>query len=151
VESNYGPWTVCRAFLNLFGFVILGLAWMWQVHHNATSHRDSLNTPSAYSRNIQQQYANFNGWWFEGKLPKDVTVTWGSAEGYMAITKGDDDRALSIEINPKYGVSEKQIAALEFHEMCHVAIWNEDSRSHGKKWQACMLRLAEQGAFENVW
>ena len=34
------------------------------------------------------------------------------------------------------------------HETCHIAV---KSGGHGPKWQACMHRLAREGAFDKLW
>jgi len=91
----------------------------------------------------------------ERLLPKDVILRYGPAvdvqgRSNMAITRMHDGRFIT-EFNPKYNQADTHLKMNMLHEQCHIATWGQEFDDHGPKFQACMLRLANQGAFNSLW
>lgn len=39
-----------------------------------------------------------------------------------------------------------------YHEMCHIANWKKHVvQDHGPRWENCMIKLAQAGAFRGIW
>jgi hypothetical protein len=113
-------------------------------------HRVVVETPEVNDTVLKQDYLDYNYGYFGNRLPKDTIVMLGPAYAY-----GRENLGLTvhwneyiIEINPKYHLTQKQADITLLHEMCHVANWG---KYHSPEWQACMLDLAEQGAFSDLW
>jgi hypothetical protein len=104
---------------------------------------------------LQTIYDQYNGWWFGDELPKDVILRYGPAvdvqgRSNMAITRMHYGRFIT-EFNPKYNQADTHLKMNMLHEQCHIATWGQEFDDHGPKFQACMLRLANQGAFNSLW
>ncbi len=103
---------------------------------------------------LNQWYFAFNHQYFQDELPNDVIITRTlNDDRFMALTFENSEH-YHIAINPKYNISTKSERIDLLHEMCHVQMFIENDYQlddHGSHWQACMHRLANQGAFENLW
>jgi hypothetical protein len=97
-------------------------------------------------------YADFNHKWFADRLPKDTIVTFGTCPipKVQACSYKDGNRYV-IHLIARYNQAPDQAHFNMLHEMCHLDNWNIKLDSHGPKWQACMLHLAEAGAFHDLW
>ncbi|VVB52798.1 SprT-like family protein [uncultured archaeon] len=111
-------------------------------------------TPRA---NMKKFYDGYNEEYFANSLP-DATVSWGdlTSIGDIAVTYLHKDGTIDIIVDRRKNPSTRQAQASLLHEMCHVATWPasdgpKDDPDHGAKHEACMLRLAEQGAMKGVW
>lgn len=108
----------------------------------------------AQDHDLGQWYAGYNHKYFQDELPKDVIISRTLADDrFMAITFYDNGR-YHIELNPKYNLSTKTERINLLHESCHIRIFiehDEEFDDHGPHWQACMHRLSDQGAFEDIW
>jgi hypothetical protein len=137
---------------------VLGCAALifWPVVWQLRVHKVNYKTKSAHvnpltEKELQGWYDGPNEKYFLNQLPA-AKVKWGdlTAQNMMGFTIRWDEKNFLIvvdrETNPTYSTAEFTIA----HEQCHVATWSEIT-SHGPKWQACMVRLAEQGAFAEIW
>ena len=99
---------------------------------------------------LQRIYSSVNDEYFSGKLPKDTTVEWGdlSNEDSMGLTLHRPGGGNLIILDPNANRIRRVAILTELHEICHVATQDFE---HGEKWQGCMLHLAEQGAFADLW
>jgi hypothetical protein len=106
-------------------------------------------------RYLANFYGGSNDVYFDGKLPKNVTVlyepnvSWNGDED-LGLTTNDYGTHYTIRINSYYVRDMKHGEMTMYHEECHLATWNEFNQ-HGPAWKQCMRRLAEQGAFDELW
>jgi len=100
-------------------------------------------------------YRGYNEKYFNNSLPQNVIISHNLHDDrFMAYTEHTADGWYHIEFNPKYEASTKQERFTLFHEQCHLEqmISGEvEFDDHGPKWQGCMHRLANEGAFEDLW
>ncbi len=101
-------------------------------------------------------YRGYNVVYFTNELPQTVMISHNLKDDrFMAVTSYDfNGNFYQIEFNIKYGPSPKQEKMTLLHEQCHLeqlVTGQMEFEDHGKKWQACMHRLANEGAFENLW
>ena len=105
-------------------------------------------------RDLDQWYRGYDHKYFQDELPQDVIISRTLADDrFMAITFYDSGH-YHIELNPKYNISTKSERINLLHESCHVEMFVEkedEFDDHGPHWQACMHRLSNQGAFEDLW
>jgi hypothetical protein len=106
---------------------------------------------------VQKWFDGLNEVYFNGTLaPTRVLYSSGPdgdsviGETFCDINPNGGVIACTIYINPKYNTVEAIAAETVIHESCHAAVYNE-YEDHGPRWQGCMKRLANQGAFEGVW
>lgn len=107
---------------------------------------------------LQQHYDDFNDDWFDGKLPP-ATVLYFSQNNTPDIGTEQDQSSPAaphamIFVNAYYDRDIREADFTLFHEMCHV--WADtygqpELSPHGSAWQGCMLHLALEGAFSNLW
>ena len=100
-------------------------------------------------------YEADNRVYFAGKLPP-VTVWLGenndSLMGMVLTVDGETYIAIDSRYNP--AGQEEEITLL--HEMCHEEAGNEyepvsgELLAHGPRWHACMHRLMNEGAFDEL-
>jgi len=90
---------------------------------------------SAGSQGLAALFDALNGRHFGGRLPKYRVVC--SRLPGLCSGKDDEDRHL---IRLSGGLSPEMRRRILLHEMCHIGI-----PGHGTRWQARMLRLADQG------
>ena len=153
MKSNYSRWTWARVTVNFLGFALLGLLWHHQVHHAA--HKDT-SSFQLVQPDLQTLYDQYNRGWFEEKLPI-LPVTWiddASDKAPMAVTHGTKTEPDSIEMNRAFLPAQVETELYLFHEMCHVETWVASHKlkdQHGEYFQSCMRRLADEGAFNDLW
>lgn len=98
---------------------------------------------------LKRWFRRYNRRYFDGTLPSDVRIS------YCWVTKAhgncslDPDGKFHIRINPdSTGTREGRRFTL-LHEMVHVKLW--PVCTHGKAFDAEMLRLAKAGAMRGLW
>ena len=105
---------------------------------------------------LQSEYKETNKQYFNNKLPPvkivfikhllasdkepSMASTWCNPQGLNC----------DIEIDPDKNKINRVMMMTLYHETCHIFLWVKQA-DHGPKFQSCMLRLAEQGAFEDYW
>ncbi len=94
--------------------------------------------------NLSRLFDELNLRFFGGRLPKYrvVPALHFVGEGYSA-TDGVCDDARRI-ILLRRGLDPVKVRRVLLHEMCHAGLPKRDG-SHGRRWQARMLRAAEMG------
>jgi hypothetical protein len=97
----------------------------------------------AYS--LETAYRYYNRKYFNNELPNppEVIVRWGNIK-ILGYQEGDE-----IVINRRHRRQSIWRMTL-LHEMCHLATPSARTH-HGKEFQAKMLALAQQGAFNKLW
>jgi hypothetical protein len=107
--------------------------------------------------NLRQWYAGFNESKFYGELPDNTEVVWADLREFeamgMTVPEGP---GFKIELDPHYIQAPTTAQETLIHEMCHVEDSyvehdDEDSFTHGPKWEACMIRVAVHGGFRGIW
>ena len=107
-------------------------------------------------------YRGYNEVYFQNELPNTVYITHDLTDDrYMAVTDRLPLGVYHINFNVKYGYTPIPggISVIELrnllHESCHVQVFIEEKEDefddHGPKWQSCMHRLANMGAFNALW
>jgi SprT-like family protein len=100
---------------------------------------------------LMKFYEDGNRQYFDNKLPHNTIVSFDTPEHEnSAATTAEHDGHFVIRIDPKINNIWQMAEMTEYHEMCHVETFTELDE-HGPKWQACMHRLANAGAFDNLW
>jgi hypothetical protein len=105
------------------------------------------------SHDPQVWYAEFNEEFFWNSLPKNTKVELVTDLGENLGTTRclDFHYQCIIQIEERGNPEEVEQKITELHEMCHVATWHQQDDPHGSKWKACMHRIADRGAFDNLW
>ncbi len=120
-----------------------------------------INSADADS-DLQAWYNGYNQKYFQHELPEagsfsppDVIIDFRLNDpDKMGVTVfGSVDGYIHMSFNPAFIKSTKTLRLTMLHEMCHIEGFVEDVHEldHGPKWQGCMHRLANQGAFEELW
>jgi SprT-like family len=111
-------------------------------------------TPKPPSQ-LQEDYSRFNSAWFAGGLPVNVIVEYTATPYKLHVMGLTDvvDGHFVIYIDPKYHADSKAADMTLFHEICHIRVWDAAvaGDEHGAPWKACMVQLAEKGAFDGLW
>lgn len=96
-------------------------------------------------------YDLFNEQYFNKRLPSSrmVDVRFGLAHGNLGETSICPG-GYYIEVNRRLNPADKQVYMTLLHEECHIATWGEIAKD-GPKWQSCMHKLADEGAFDTLW
>lgn len=97
---------------------------------------------------LQRAYCYYNRKYFGNNLPSlsQVSIKWGDIE-VMGFQSGP-----RIVINQKDRSRDRVWKFTLLHEMVHLWLDDYVTRSdHGTEFQQEMLRLAEAGAFRNLW
>jgi hypothetical protein len=115
--------------------------------------------PRMSLKDVYKQYAANNDEFFDGKLPRDVTIDYEEHDDKnMATTDVWTDGTFHISLNPHYAVAERTTEYLLLHEECHVAVWDKTHNAkgistendHGPAWRACMLNIDAAGGFRRI-
>ena len=100
--------------------------------------------------NLHAVYVEFNGQYFNNRLPKNIVIDYSEAGDFMATTMLMTDGRYHIAFNEKYVTAKRVERETLLHEMCHVRTFAENdllTGNHGPRWRTCMLNLDLQGAF----
>jgi uncharacterized membrane protein YcjF (UPF0283 family) len=112
-------------------------------------------------RDLLRWYRTYNDRYFRGALPEEVDILWAPVvDGYAEVDFHRDKHSHSrlhrqeagefvILISPSIAAWTAQWRWALLHEMAHVGLW--PYQRHGPRFQAEMLRLAQAGAFRNIW
>jgi hypothetical protein len=109
---------------------------------------------------LQGWFEYYNVQYFSSKLPDGVRVevffAGAGADGNrnMGITFACDSKArICIFVDPEFNPEWRGRKFTLLHEMVHLKLGYKDkeSREHGPKFQHEMHRLADEGAFEDIW
>jgi hypothetical protein len=120
-------------------------------------------SPTDTDVHLDAWYNSYNHQYFNGELPEagtlsppDVIIDFHLSDPKkLGITIfGEADGYIRMSFNPDYIKSQNTLKMTMLHEQCHIELFVEDIHTlddHGPEWQACMLRLAEKGAFHDLW
>jgi len=104
---------------------------------------------------LEVWYQGYNVALFDHELPDKIVIDHELHDDrFMAVTDMYADGTFRISFNSKFEPSPKQGRETLLHEQCHIQLIVEGETEldvHGKKWQSCMHRLANKGAFEDLW
>lgn len=110
--------------------------------------------PGQPDRHLDEWYASYNHAYFQDELPKNTLITYDIHDDrFMALTAYEGSQ-YHISFNMKYNFSNKMGRLNLLHELCHVRQMvegDEEFDQHGPHFQSCMLGLAKQGAFTDLW
>lgn len=116
---------------------------------------DMQRPPKMTDAQLQQYYSAYNDAYFDGNLPaaqvKFVHNLSSDGSEDMGLTEGPP---FIIYLSDVYQDNDRITLMTEAHEICHVAIaarGQEELDAHGPLFQHCMTRLAEEGAFKDLW
>ena len=96
---------------------------------------------------LKRWYQKYNRLYFGGTLP-DAFVWYEVPAGAYADCQLVDG-VWRVRINPSLAGWPSIARWSLLHEQVHIMLW--PNRNHGRKFQAEMLRLAEAGAFKDLW
>lgn len=104
----------------------------------------------------ERWYAGYNETYFENKLPKDTRVQFVRElkdwEGNRVLGLTYSSTPATIQINAEYRDTPPIWLEILLHEQCHLSLDSTpEFDMHGAKFQACMLHLAQAGAFAQLW
>src|ERR1700683_2224244 len=101
---------------------------------------------------LSDWYAAFNHQWLADRLPRDTEVSYGKCPilGVQACSYKNKGHYV-IHMVALYNMAPDQAHFNLLHEQCDLDSWDVEIDEHGPKWQACMLRLANAGAFHDLW
>ncbi len=106
-------------------------------------------TQAATQGTLTLLYATYNRVYFNGELPVGVRVVFETLPNEMGETRKTGD-TFTIYIDPSPNKSPRVAAMTLFHEMVHIKLYGKDF-NHGPAFQAEMQRLADAGAFRDLW
>jgi hypothetical protein len=101
---------------------------------------------------LMRAYQEYNRLYFAGTLPTSVLVAWGDNledSPSVAVREKESGRC-AIFINKRLRWAPELAEILLLHEMVHVAHWDFKG-DDDPRFQAEMLKLANQGAFQGLW
>ncbi len=102
---------------------------------------------------LARVYAGLNTAYWQGRLPTSTIVSFGASgrEDAMAYTTRDRAGVFHITLDWECNKLPNVARLTLFHEMSHIATWDREFNPHGKYWRAEMHRLADAGAFDEIW
>ena len=104
---------------------------------------------------LEPWYLGYNVKYFNNELPTTKIFIDHELkdDATMAVTHFIGE-IIYIRFNRRYEPDGNQARETLLHEMCHIRLKVDSDfelDNHGQKWQACMHKLANQGAFEDLW
>ena len=114
----------------------------------------AISVTAQSDRHLNEWYAGYNHAYFHDELPIDVRITRNLHDDRFVAQTEYTNGFFHIEINPRFNQAESIERETLLHEQCHILMAvekTEEFNQHGQKWQACMMSLAKQGAFEGLW
>ena len=106
------------------------------------------------SPDLTAQYSTINFKYFQGTLPQISVVLSNQHSTDMGVTLPLPNKSFVIIIFSRWAVAPVTQTETLMHEMCHVDMEVKgihEFNVHGPHWQNCMLNLAKEGAFHDVW
>jgi hypothetical protein len=151
--------------LVIFNFVALGslLSWLHynQLHAPIQHHSHyQFASDSEELQFLNNWYKATNDTYFDSKLPKDTQIQIHDippdvhADFTIGQTTPLGNGQYIIEIDPRFNPSGGEEALTLDHEICHVFLLQQNKdgdNKHGVRFQNCMKRLADEGAFSDLW
>jgi hypothetical protein len=137
----------------MLAVLIISMAGISMTQHPYAARADWVRaTPPSQ---MQEDYSKFNSQWFAGHLPANVIVKYAAPPDRpdtMGLTDVVDGHFV-IYVDPKYHANSKAADMTLLHEICHISVWDVAvaGDDHGVAWKACMVGLAERGAFDRLW
>jgi predicted SprT family Zn-dependent metalloprotease len=106
-------------------------------------------------RQLKHWYDKYNKLWFNNDLPSHTVLFWEplpkDAGNTCPVYEVDHGQFL-IKIDPSLKGVPCYFKITLLHEMTHLKLWPKYPRSkHGKVFQNEMQRLANDGAFKQLW
>lgn len=134
----------------------LGVPMPTNAKHDAQSKDDELENASI---EMQQYYISYNVKYFDGRLPIDTLVECSPLHiddlGYQGETSKDNKGRYQITIAQELCEGERVYLPVLLHEMVHIDIGDRENDTgpflHGPLFHDEMRRLAEAGAFDDLW
>jgi hypothetical protein len=105
-------------------------------------------------------YKATNETYFDNKLPLDTKIEIHeippdvNSDYTVAQTTPLGNGQYLIEIDPRFNLIGDEEALSLDHEVCHVFLLQQNNNGdtkHGARFQGCMKRLADEGAFQDLW
>ena len=103
--------------------------------------------PLKSDQQLKRIYTKYNRLYFENSLP-DAFVWWEPTASAYANCIFEED-VWKIRLSPSTAGWSAITKWSLLHEMVHIKL--HPYRKHGKKFNAEMLRLAQMGAFNDIW
>jgi hypothetical protein len=144
MNSNYKKWDVLGMMFIAVCCMALYAIFL-SIKNNAAAYKTTGITPV-----LSEQYNTDNRKWFDSKLPGNVKVYYGDADGNVADVYKVDDKFV-IEINRVYNRTASQEKFSLLHEECHIKVWRDSFVEHDSYFQSCMFDLASRGTFNDLW
>ena len=131
--------------------LILVILMMYAVCGCAIAGAQPLSHAEIYQALIEN-YRHMNDGYFDGDLPANVQIEYATDRN-RPIGQTTYATPISIFVNSYYDRSEREALLTEDHEMCHVYVYETGGEAidHGPRWVGCMHRLADEGAFDQLW
>lgn len=153
--SNYTKWTLGR-WIVLAASVLAFVSILHQVDVRQQSKPKHVYADMRHAQeDLQFMYGDFNEEFFANHLPKNTKIIFETPIPSGA--KGETQKVggnYIIFIDSYYDRDMGAATDTLFHEMCHVEVpWEaaDGLDGHGPQFQGCMHRLANEGAFEDIW
>lgn len=107
-------------------------------------------TPPKSHTQLLRLFRRFNTKYFCGTLPEPL-IYYTHIEGGACYGTCDwDGERFVICIDPQWASKRAFRHFTVLHEMVHIKQWSHGI-THGKRFHAEMLRLAQNGAFKEIW
>lgn len=107
---------------------------------------------------LRKWYLFFNRKYFKGELPtepEDIVLFWEPHNSTEDVADCDlklMEGTFVVRLDPVLKVNLGYAKMALLHEMVHVKIWKKHPKvTHGDVFQAEMLKLAQAGAFQELW
>ena len=103
---------------------------------------------------LQAFYQEYNEDYFGNRLPKNPVITITDLGDNMGESFQTSSGTWHIGIDRRSNPVEKQRDLTLIHEMCHVDLHVSGINTldqHGEEFQSCMVRIAKQGGFKELW
>lgn len=106
---------------------------------------------------LEKWFQTYNDTYFDGKLVVSSVAFAEMPLSTMGMTTCEvvGTKICWIRISKHYQDTPPVYLETILHEACHVqimqSIQGDELESHGPRFQACMLRLAEAGALKGLW
>lgn len=134
-------------------WVLVMVLFALPAHKNPeTGQSGKKKTAAVQCENLKGWYDSYNEDYFLGQLPKDTLVQYGDlgplVSGITLQSSGQFHIIVSLKLNP----TPQEAHFTLLHECVHVKLWNKHLLDdHGIEFQTEMVRLAEIGAFKELW
>ena len=152
---------ICAVTLSIFLLFAISGRMAANRHQDVAEKKVLIERTSVADREhfLQVWYDGPNEAYFSNRLPKNIVIHYRPIENDAAMGSVDCSigPVCTITIDPRFNIADITAIMTMYHEECHIAVWVDYGESaygdpgHGKLFQACMMDLAKQGAFEKIW